>query len=232
MLGNSFEYARESVWGKWMKWILLVISAIIFPLILGYVMEIYRGPKTAPELKNWGKLFIDGLKYLVAEIIYMIPVVLVILVFGGLAFFPIAEQAAMSGDPDFIINNMDTLIPIIGTFLIGLFIAVILAIIISLFAYIGIIRMARKDRFGEAFNFSEILGTIRRIGWGSYILALIILFLVMIVLVLVLALIGSIPFIGWLIYLFLIPPLTIFQARYMVQVYESGEPAAPEMVQG
>lgn len=232
MLGDSVEYAKEAVWGKWMKWILLVISSIIFPLILGYVMEIYRGPKPAPELKNWGRLFIDGLKYLVAWIIYMIPVIVVIIVFGGLAFFSVIQQAAMSGDPDFFMTNTELLVPIIGMFFAGLFIAVILGIIISLFAYIGVIRMARADRFGEAFNFSGILETIRRIGWGSYILALIILFVVMVVLALVLAIIGSIPWIGWIIYLFLIPLLTIFQARYMVQVYEAGTPAAQAMVQG
>jgi hypothetical protein len=232
MLGDSVEYAKEAVWGKWMKWILLVISSIIFPLILGYVMEIYRGPKPAPELKNWGRLFIDGLKYLVAWIIYMIPVIVVIIVFGGLAFFSVIQQAAMSGDPDFFLTNTELLVPIIGMFFAGLFIAVILGIIISLFMYIGIIRMARTDRFGEAFNFSGILETIRRIGWGSYILALIILFVVMVVLALVLAIIGSIPWIGWIIYLFLIPLLTIFQARYMVQVYEAGGPAAPGKVQG
>ena len=232
MLGDSVEYAKEAVWGKWMKWILLVISSIIFPLILGYVMEIYRGPKPAPELKNWGRLFIDGLKYLVAWIIYMIPVIVVIIVFGGLAFFSVIQQAAMSGDPDFFMTNTELLVPIIGMFFAGLFIAVILGLIISLFAYIGVIRMARADRFGEAFNFSGILETIRRIGWGSYILALIILFVVMVVLALVLAIIGSIPWIGWIIYLFLIPLLTIFQARYMVQVYEAGTPAAKAMVQG
>ena len=232
MLGDSFEYAKEAVWGKWMKWILLVISSIIFPLILGYVMEIYRGPKPAPELKNWGRLFIDGLKYLVAWIIYMIPVIVVIMVFGGFAFFSVAEQAAMSGDPDFFINNIDELMPLVGTFFLGLFIAVILGIIISLFAYIGVIRMARTDRFGEAFNFSGILETIRGIGWGNYILALIVLFVVMVVLAIILAIIGSIPFIGWIIYLFLIPLLTLFQARYMVQVYEAGTPAAQAMVQG
>lgn len=232
MLGDSFEYAKEAVWGKWMKWVLLVISSIIFPLILGYVMEIYRGPKPAPELKDWGRLFIDGLKYLVAWIIYMIPVIVVILVSGGIAFFSAVQQATMSGDPDFFVNNIDELMPIIGTFFVGLLIAVILGIIISLIAYIGVIRMARTDRFGEAFNISAILGTIRNIGWGSYILALIVLFVVLVVISIVLAIIGSIPFIGWLIYLFLIPLLTIFQARYMVQVYEAGGPAAPGIVQG
>ena len=167
MLGDSVEYAREAVWGKWTRWVLLIVSSIIFPLILGYVMEIYRGTRPAPEPEHWGKLFIDGLKYIAAWIIYMLPVLAVLLVFGGWAFFSAMQQAAMSGNPEYFATNPDLLMPLIGTFLIGLFIALVLAIIISIIANIGIIRMARKERFGEAFNFSGIFETIGKIGWGS-----------------------------------------------------------------
>ncbi len=222
MLGDSVEYAREAVWGKWTRWVLLIVSTIIFPLILGYVMEIYRGTKPAPELEHWGKLFIDGLKLIAAWIIYMLPVLAVLLVFGGWAFFSAMQQAAMSGDPDYFASNPELLMPIVASFLIGLVIAVVLAIIISIIAYIGIIRMARKDRFGEAFNFSGIFETIGRIGWGSYIIALIVLAVVVMVFAIILALIMGIPYIGWLIYLILLPLLSIFQARYLAMVYEEG----------
>lgn len=223
MLGDSVEYAREAVWGKWTRWVLLIVSSIIFPLILGYVMEIYRGTRPAPELEHWGKLFIDGLKMIAAWIIYMLPVIAVLLAFGGWAFFSAMQQAAMSGDPDYFASNPELIMPLIGTFLVGLFIALVLAIIISIIANIGIIRMARKERFGEAFNFSGIFGTIGKIGWGSYILALIVLFFVMVVFVFILALIMGIPYIGWLIYLVLLPPISIFQARYLAQIYNEGE---------
>jgi hypothetical protein len=42
----------------------------------------------------------------------------------------------------------------------------------------------------------------------------------------ILALIMAIPYIGWLIYLVLLPPLVIFEGRYLTQVYESGGPVA------
>jgi hypothetical protein len=227
MLGDSVEYAREAVWGKWTRWVLLIVSSIIFPLILGYAMEIYRGTRPAPELEHWGKLFIDGLKFIAAWIIYMLPVIAVMLVFGGWAFFSAMQQAAMSGNPDYFASNPELLMPLIESFLIGLFIALILAIIISIIATIGIIRMARKERFGEAFNFSGIFETIGKIGWGSYILALIVLFVVMVVFVFILALIMGIPYIGWLIYLVLIPLLTIFEARYLTLIYNEGDAGAP-----
>ncbi|MDD1661488.1 MAG: DUF4013 domain-containing protein, partial [Methanomicrobiales archaeon] len=70
VLNESIEYAKDAVWGKWARWILLIIASIIFPLIMGYELEVYRGKKPAPEPENWGKLFIDGIKLLIIQIIY------------------------------------------------------------------------------------------------------------------------------------------------------------------
>ena len=215
-LGDSLEYAKEAVWGKWVKWILLIISTIIFPLILGYTMEIYRGKKPAPELENWGKLFIDGLKLLVAQIIWAIPVIiLAIVVIGGsiLTIMSNPSSAAMMG--------------LFAAMAVGIIILIIVAFIVTLFSIIGIIRMARTERFGEAFNFSAILAKIRAIGWGSYIIALIVLWIVSFIIAMILGLFMSIPFIGWLIYLFLMVPLIIFEARYLTLLYESGGEVAP-----
>jgi hypothetical protein len=231
MLGDSFEYASEAVWGKWKRWILLIVSTIIFPLLFGYIMEIYRGTKPAPELEHWGKLFIDGLKLIVAWIIYMIPVIVVVLLFVGWAVFSVIQQVTMNGNPDYFVSNPGLLMPLIGTILVGLLMAVILAIIISIIAYIGIIRMARKDRFGEAFNFSGIFETIRKIGWGSYILALVIIAEVMLVFGFMLLLIMGIPYIGWLIYLALTPPVSIFSARYFARVYDAGDVLTAEVIE-
>ncbi|HNS83138.1 MAG TPA: DUF4013 domain-containing protein, partial [Methanolinea sp.] len=94
-------------------------------------------------------------------------------------------------------------------------------VILSLFSTIGFVRMARTERFGEAFNFGAILETIRKIGWGSYILALIILFIVAGIIWFVINLLSAIPFIGWLIALVLLPFMIIFEARYITRVYEA-----------
>ncbi|HNQ29467.1 MAG TPA: DUF4013 domain-containing protein, partial [Methanolinea sp.] len=142
MLGDSLGYAKDGLVGHWKRWILLIISTIIFPLIMGYTMEIWRGKTPAPEPAQWGKMFIDGLKLLVAAIIYAIPVILIILVFGGFAFFTAIQEAAMSGDPEFFTNNMEVLMPLVTAFMVGLLVAFIVAIILSLFSTIGFVRMA------------------------------------------------------------------------------------------
>lgn len=221
MLGDSLGYAKDALVGHWKRWILLIISTIIFPLMMGYTMEIWRGKAPAPEPEHWGKMFIDGLKLLVAGIIYAIPVIIIILIFGGFAFFTAVQEAAMSGDPEFFTNNIEVLMPLVAAFMVGLLIAFIVAIIIGLFSTIGFVRMARTEKFGEAFNFGAILETIRKIGWGSYILALIILFIVAGIIWLVINLFSMIPYIGWLIALILLPFMIIFDARYICRVYEA-----------
>ncbi len=219
MLGDSIEYAKDAVWGKWVRWILLVISTIIFPLILGYMMEVYRGKKPAPDLEHWGKLFIDGLKLLVAGLIYAIPVIIILIVFIGGSIMSV--MPLLQGNPDYMVTNPDAFMGALAGILVGILIAIIVGFIIGLISTIGMVRLARTDKFGEAFNFGAILTTIRTIGWGTYIIALIVLFIVAFIFALILNIIMAIPFIGWLIYLFLLPLLILFEARFITLIYES-----------
>lgn len=206
MLGESFSYAKDAVWGKWGKWVLLVISTIIFPLIMGYMVRIYSGVKPAPEADNWVGMFIDGLKLLVIGIIYAIPVFIIMAIF--------TIPAILAG------GNGDSMLAL-GSLGIGMIVMFIVAIIISLISAIGMIRFAQKDSVGQAFAFGAILEHIGRIGWGSYIIALIVLWIVGIVFSVITTILSAIPIIGWLIMLFLYPVWTIFAARYMTLIYES-----------
>jgi hypothetical protein len=205
MLSDSFSYAKDAVWGKWGKWVLLVISTIIFPLIMGYMVRIYSGVKPAPEADNWVGMFIDGIKLLIIGIIYAIPVFIIMAIF--------VIPAIMMGDGDPMLA--------LGSLGIGMIIVFIVAIIISLISAIGMIRFAQKDSMGQAFAFGAILEHIGKIGWGSYIIALIVLWIVGIVFSVITTILSAIPIIGWLIMLFLYPVWTIFAARYMTLIYES-----------
>lgn len=117
----------------------------------------------------------------------------------------------------------------LGSVGIGFLLLLVVGVIITLISAIGVIRFAHTDSMGQAFAFSAIFEHIGKIGWGSYIIALIILWIAGIVfdvIVLILATVfGLIPFLGgllvWLIMLFLFPVWFIFAARYMALVYES-----------
>ena len=209
MLGDSLEYTKEGLMGKWVKWLILIIVSII-PIvnfiIYGYVMEIFRGPRAAPDLDDYGRLFIDGLKLFVVGLIYAIPLFIVYALILGASFTLMGSGSDTAATAGF------------GTMMIGFLIVFVLGIVIALFEVIGAIRLARTDSIGEAFNISAILAHIGRIGWGPYITALVV---VLVAIVVVEVVLSIIPILGWLLLLVLMPAFYIFGARYVTLLYNS-----------
>jgi hypothetical protein len=181
--------------------------------LMGYSIKVLRGEKPAPEVTGWGTLFIDGIKYLIVSLIWALPCLL-ILFFAMASFF----FALISG-------NTAQAMGLVGGALIGLLVFVIVAIITGLFATIGIIRFARTGSMGEAFNFSGILDTIGKIGWGTYIIALIVLMIVQLVFGLVISIVSLIPILGLILELVFIAPVTLFEARYLCMLYDHASAA-------
>ncbi|MCX6693654.1 MAG: DUF4013 domain-containing protein [Methanomicrobiales archaeon] len=223
MVCDAASYAKEAVFGKWTRWLLLIISTIIFPFMMGYMMEIFRGKSPAPELEKWGKLFIDGLKIFFATLIYMIPVIIVgILMFGiTLIDFLSKLPAESRNNPQYLTLHPEIVMGVLPVIIVGLMVVIIIAVILSLIMTIGFIRMARTDRFREAFNFSAIFSTIGKIGWGGYILAMIIFWIISVIISLIFQLILQIPMIGWLIVLVANVLFILFEARYLTLIYQS-----------
>jgi len=210
MVGESFEYAKEAVVGKWNKWVMLVIATILLGLpLMGYIMKVLRSEKPAPEVTDWGTLFVDGIKYLIVGIIYAIPIIIVEFLVLGAGF-----AGAMTQDPT-------KAMAAIGTMLVGIVVILILAIIIGIFATVGMVRFARTGSIGEAFNFSAILATISKIGWVPYIIALIVLGVCGFIFGIVAGVLMMIPILGIILYVCLISPWAIFAARYICQLYDS-----------
>ena len=194
----------------------LIVAIALGAFYMGYMLKIFRGDRPLPAVSGFGTLFVDGIKYTVIELVYSIPVLIILAVSLGAAI-----MVVMSAGTDF-----NAILPVIGGVILGVLVAVIVAFIIGLFAIIGVVRFARTGRVGEAFNFSAIVATIGRIGWGSYILALII---VIAIIVIVQVILGMIPYVGGIIQLIISPFITIFFTRYITLLYESSEPAAPVM---
>jgi hypothetical protein len=206
-VGDAFAFAQEGLVGKWTKWVLLLIATILLGLpLMGYMLKILRGEKPAPEVDDWGTLFVDGIKYLIIAIIYAIPVIIVeFLMIGGLI------ASVMSG-------NSTAMMAAIGGMIVGLIVVLILAIIIGLFETVGLVRFARTGSIGEAFNFNAIMATIGKIGWVTYIIALVILIIIVGIIEVICM---FIPVIGMLLLFILIPFLTLFAARYICLLYDN-----------
>jgi len=215
MLDDAFRYARDLYWDRGAKMIPLAVCMVIIPLIAGYMVEILRGTKVFVEDLGWGKLFIDGIKLIVIQLIYAIPLFLVFL------FFLVRTIPALRTGSPMAIFSMA------GELIIGFLILIVLYILIGIFSTIGLVRFARTGKMLNAFSFGAILGQISRIGWGFYILALIVLGFVCLI-----SLVGSLAYANSLlmplILLLVYPGVLVFNARFIALIYDrTASPAQP-----
>ncbi|HII98543.1 MAG TPA: DUF4013 domain-containing protein [Methanoregula sp.] len=211
MLSDSFAYAKDAVIGKWMQWILLLIATLLLCLpLLGYLVKVLRGDKPAPEVDGWGTLFVDGIKLFIISLIWAIPSLIIFFFFFG----SMIGGLLMEGNPS-------AMIAALTGALIYLVLFFIVALITGLLSLMGAIRFARTGSMGEAFNFGAILETIGKIGWGTYIIALIVLLIVQFVIGIILSIIAMIPVLGGIIQFVLFAPIVIFEYRYICQIYDA-----------
>ncbi|MDD1695889.1 MAG: DUF4013 domain-containing protein [Methanoregula sp.] len=220
-IDGAYFYAKDGLLGKWQKWILLIISCIIFPLFMGYMMRIYRGVNPAPELDEWGSMFIDGIKLCIVQIIFALPVIFLDFVLLGSASVAFVSTLKTSATGLYIDPN--AMIGLLLGIFFGSLIIVIVAVLIGLFTATAFVRFARTGSFSEAFNFSEVFSHIGKIGWMTYIVALLML-VIMVGIVTIVSLV--IPYIGFFVFLILLPFLGLFTARYLSLLYDlAGTPA-------
>ncbi len=206
-LSSSFGYAKDGLVGHWVRWILLLISCIIFPLILGYQLRIMRGEDPAPEADNWLKMLVDGILYIIIGIIYAIPMIIIAMITMGPGVF------MLMSDPSAVAAGM-------GTLAVGIIILIIVAIIISLFETIAIVNFARKESFGAAFAFGDILAKIKEIGWFSLFIQILV---YGIIIAIIQAVLGLIPILGMIILLILSPLFAMWYAKYVCNIYDNAQ---------
>ena len=205
-LSSSFAYAKDGLVGHWVRWILLLISCIIFPLIMGYQIRIMRGgADTAPEADNWVKMLVDGILYIIIGIIYAIPLIIIALVTMGPGLF-----ALMSNPADIATG--------LGALGIGMIIFIIVGLIISLIETIAIVNFARNEKFGAAFAFGDIIAKIKEIGWLSLFLQILVYGIVISIIQFVLMLI---PIVGMLILFILSPLFSMWYAKFVCNIYDN-----------
>jgi hypothetical protein len=210
IIEDSFGYAKEGLAGKWDTWILLIFSCIIFPLYLGYVIRICRGVNPSPQLANWGSMFIDGIKLFIVGLIYAIPVLIV-----SFVLFGSADMIRSSVNPS-------TIGGLIIAVLMGAIILIIVAISIWLIVMTAGVRFARTDSIGEAFNFGAIFTHIGKIGWMTYIIALLMILITLVNIAIICLIINMIiPYTGIILFLILLPFLSLLSPRYITLLYES-----------
>jgi hypothetical protein len=151
--------------------IILSIIPIVNFIVVGYLGRIIRDGKKItepPVISDYGKLFFEGLKIVVATIVYaIVPIIILVVLLwatvpitywtSGQILAPGAFMGLMSG------------------------VGVIALIVLFAFLIIGVIaigNMIRTDNFMKIFAFSENWKIITKIGFTKYIIWLILVFVI------------------------------------------------------
>ena len=161
----------------------------------GFILRVYRGGEL--NFKNLGRMFLEGIVYLVISVIYLLPYMIIseLVVLG-----PIWNDAY------FII--------------VCLLLPLILCVVSTILAVNAGIRYAKEGRFGAAFQIGKLCSIISNIGWLRYLGHIILFGLIIFAAELVLMMI---PFAGGILLIVTLPFIMIFQAKFFANLYESGE---------
>ena len=154
----------------------------------GYYMKALRtaigGTPELPKWDDWGNLFISGLSvFIISVVYYLIPLIVAVISVGGIVITAITT------------GNVG--LDIIGAAMGGFAFSFILLFVSSFLLPMALAMYAKEDSMGAAFRFGELLSRIKS-ELGDYIIV----FIVVFILFSVLGMIASIPFLGFLIFIF------------------------------
>jgi uncharacterized Tic20 family protein len=220
IFSDSLGYPSKNLKRVAVLGISFLFSILIIPffIVLGYALRVMRksieGETEPPAFDDLGAMIVDGLRYLVATIGYfLIPMIL--MGSGIMSVITSGTSYDMMGGGASVI----ALLTGSGLFLLG----VLLMIVISVIANMGIANMAHTGELGAAFRFGEILRIIGSIGWGRYIIWYIVLIIIAMLFSVVGMLIALIPILGAIAYILVISPYAlIFQYRAIGLIYREG----------
>jgi len=221
-LGNSYDYAKKlfSDFGRLVILIILDLIPLVNWIVMGYASRVLKespGSDAPPKLEDYGRMFVDGAKIFFASLIYMlIPLILI-----GAGVGALIAGMVMSGGPDFILTGFTPAQMFVfgGTGVALVLVGVIVAFLMLIILAAGIAHMIKTDKFGKAFAFGEIFSIVGKVGWGKYLVWII---LVAVIAAIVGGVVGSIPYVGWLISVIIGPALVVFFFRSLGILYSEG----------
>ena len=203
-VGQTLKYPFDDQ--KWVEKILIGGALNVIPIInffsAGYVLESMRagtrGEMTLPVWEDWGDKFVAGLIVFFISFVYMlIPFLLMLLGAGGIAGMMHYGEVGwgMAGG---------------GLTLLTFAAILVLAFILPM----ALAHFVAEDRIGAAFQFGEIWKKIRMV-FGEYLVAMVVFMVFNIILVMI----GIIPVLGWIVFVFGVFYLAVILANLIVRLY-------------
>lgn len=148
--------------GVFFSWLLLIPLILAVLLLNGYEVEIIRRvingeSPVLPEWDNWGELIMDGLKLLIIEIVYALPIILVSACLGPVAGITAEESQEMSSLFSGFMGCLN--------FLWG--------IVLALFLPAATAFFVAEGEVSAAFRFGDVFGFVRD-NFGTYVVVAVI----------------------------------------------------------
>jgi hypothetical protein len=172
---------------------------------------------------------IDGVKVLILYIVYyIIPVIVTVIlglatgafnyIYQMIPYYIMYGSAAASAMPQELLASVGI------SFLLIFLIGGILFLIFSLLLFVAKAVLAETKSLVAAINMLEVFKKIGEIGWGNYIIWLIIWILILVVISFIAGIIGIIPFVGVIIVSLAFKPyMEMFSARALGLIYNESE---------
>ena len=188
-----------------------IVALIVSILLVGYGLSIL---KNAIDLGDdipsfdWMNNFIDGIKVLVVQVVYMIVPTIVSIIVGYATMGPalsriftpanISQMATNSSSTSVILNSIPSSVwaGLFSGIAITAVITIIFYIIFALFSTVAQCRLAKYDSLGEAFSFGQVFSDMKEIGIINLFVFVIILWIIVIIIAMVGAFITAIPIVG------------------------------------
>jgi hypothetical protein len=169
-----------------------VFAIILDTLWTGLTLRVYRGGEL--KLGTWSSMFLEGLLATIISFVYFIPYFVISVL---LKFYPIDDAAYV---------------------FVATIIEYVVILITCMVTTIALIQFAKQRLFGAAFHMKKLFNIITTIGWLRYLGNIIVVGVVLLVVYVILLLI---PVIGWALLIVVAPLLTIWEARFFANLYES-----------
>lgn len=184
---------------QWVSKLLIAVLIALFSFLIipafflsGYVIKIIRQVMNGqwdglPEWDDWGDLLRDGFFVTVAQLIYTLPFIL-LLVVGGLATGGFASMSASDDVAGLIAGS-----GFVVMFCLGLIVAIAFLFLTPAI----MIQYAIKDDFGACFRFGEIMDIVRN-NLADILIAFVVSLVAGMVISVLLSILGLIPCLGWI----------------------------------
>jgi hypothetical protein len=164
--------------------VILIFSSLILPMILagGYLLRIIKntsqGIHEMPPFEDLVNMFIDGLKFLLVNLVYSIPAGIFITLAIMISMFTSLKNIATAGhvsnqtlamySSSYSMNYWSMFDGTVPLILLG--IGIVLLALSYLVQMIALPRMVYKNNFEAAFQIKEIYKEIKMLGWGKYLI--------------------------------------------------------------